>query len=133
MYTPYPGASALESYQKQANDLVAQIGRLQQFQPPSMIPPAYVPSIQYVNGLDGAKAFQREMPANGKAILMDSNEDKFFVVSKDANGTAAPITIGHFTLETEQQLEQPQYITKKDFDDFRDELMEMLNRRGNGA
>ena len=132
MYNPYPQTN-LESYQKQANDLVAQIGRLQQYQPPPVQPPTFVPSIQYVNGIDGAKAYQREMPANGKAILMDSNQDVFFVVSKDANGTAAPITIGRFTLEQEQQPEVPQYITKKDFDEFRDELMEMLNRKGNGA
>ena len=132
MYSPYPQTN-LESYQKQASDLVAQIGRLQQYQAPPVQPPVLVPSIQYVNGMDGAKAYQREMPANGKAILMDSNEDVFFVVAKDANGVTAPITIGHFTLEQEKEPEVPQYITKKDFDDFRDELMEMLNRKGNGA
>ena len=126
----YP--SSLETYQKQANDLLAKIGQLQQYQPhiPAPVP---VPQIDYVNGMDGAVEYLRNMPAGGKKILMDQNEAKFYVLSKDANGTPAPIAFANFVLETEQKPETPDYVTKADFDDFRADLMEMLARRGDGA
>lgn len=120
----------LESYQRQANDLLAKIGQLQQYQqqfPVQQIPVA-PPHIDYVKGLDGAKEFLNKMPANGNMILMDHDEAVFYVVSKDANGDAAPIAFAHFTLETEKPPEKPEYVTKKDFEKFRDELKDMLQK-----
>ena len=120
----------LESYQRQANDLLAKIGQLQQYQQqfPAQQIPVVPPHIDYVKGLDGAKAFLSKMPANGSTILMDHDEAMFYVVSKDANGDAAPIAFAHFTLETEKPPEKPEYVTKKDFDLFRDELKTMLQK-----
>ena len=64
---------------------------------------------------------------------MDEDEAKFYVVSKDANGTPAQIAFANFTLEFEEKQKEPMFVTKQDFDDFRTELMEMLARRGDGA
>lgn len=115
----------LDAYQKQATDLASKISQLNsQYMPPLYTPP---PSIQYVDGIEGARSFQREMPANGKAILMDSNENTFFVVSKDANGISAPVMIGRFTLEQEQPKEAS-YVTKDDFEAFKSELRQMLQK-----
>ena len=111
-----------DSYQKQATDLAQKISQLNAQYMPQQSPP---PSIQYVNGIEGAKAYQRDMAPNGKAVLMDSNENSFFVVSKDANGVCAPVMIGRFTLEQEQPAEAS-YVMKEDFEAFKQELRTML-------
>ena len=119
----------LDAYQKQATDLASKISQLNsQYMPAIYTPPA--PSIQYVDGIEGAKSFQREMPANGKAVLMDRNEDTFFVVGKDANGVPEPILIGrNFTLEQEKSKEDS-YVTKDDFEAFKNELRQMFAQKG---
>lgn len=131
MYTP----TNLEAYQRQANDLVSKIGQLQQLQQNAPLPvmPAPPLHIDYVQGIEGAREFQNKMPPSSSAVIMDKDEATFYVVSKDANGTAAPIAFAHFELQTESAPTVPQYLTKQDFDDFRAELMEMLARRGDGA
>ena len=125
----YPQAN-LDSYQRQASDVVAKIGQLQQLQNPLSLQPAppmaIPPHIDYVQGLDGAKEYLKNMPANGNTILMDRDEAKFYVVSKDANGNPAPIAFAHFTLETEKPPEKPDYITRQDFEKFKAELKNML-------
>ena len=123
-----------DSYQKQANDLVSKINQLQQY-PPVLQPvtapiPVIPPHIDYVKGIDGAKEFLAKMPANGNAVLMDYDNAIFYVVSKDANGNAAPVAYAHFTLETEKAPEEPVYVTKADFDQFKDELKKMLEQKG---
>ena len=115
----------LDSYQRQANDILAKIGQLQQYQPP--IPnPAIVPRIDYVKGMDGAKEFLSTMPAGGNKVLMDQDEAIFYVVSKDANGVPAPVMFARFELETEKKPEAPVYVTKADFDNAMNELKAML-------
>lgn len=123
----YPVAN-LESYQKQANDLVAKINQLQQLQPqinPFVTTPP-PPQIDYVKGIDGARSYLQNMPANGKKILMDQDEALFYIASKDANGVPAPIVIGKFELQMEQEPEAPVYVTKHDFDQFKEELKSWL-------
>lgn len=116
----------LDSYQRQASDLAAKISQLNS----QYVYPAPPPSIQYVDGLNGAKDYQRDMPANGKAVLMDRNEDTFFVVGKDANGVPEPILIGrNFTLEQEKSKEDS-YVTKDDFEAFKNELRQMFAQNG---
>jgi len=131
MYTP----TNLESYQRQANDLVSKIGQLQQLQQSAPMPVMPTPPlhIDYVQGIEGAREFQSKMAPSSSAVIMDKDDAVFYVVSKDANGSSAPIAFAHFELQTETAPATPEYITKKDFDDFRVELMEMLSRRGDGA
>lgn len=136
MYTsPITNVPDVAPYQRQANDLVDRINRLQQYGTlmSPYTPPAVAPHIDYVHGMDGAKKFLENMPAGGKAILMDEDEAKFYVVSKDANGTPAQIAFARFTLEFEQKPAEPMFVTKQDFDDFRTEMLEILSRRGDGA
>ena len=135
MYYPPINDFNLQPYQKQASELVEKINTLQQYKTayPAFGQPVVAPHIDYVHGLDGARAFLNNMPAGGKAVLMDEDEAKFYVVSKDANGTPAQIAFAHFSLEFEEQEKAPSYVTKQDFDDFKAELLDMLNKRGNGA
>ena len=127
----YPSLN-LEQYQRQASDLAAKIGQLQQYQQiPQM--PMPIPRIDYVHGIDGAREFLNNMPAGGKAVLMDEDEAKFYVVSKDANGTPAQIAFAYFTLEFEEKAQAPMFATKQDFEDFKTEMLEILSRRGDGA
>lgn len=136
MYTPTITVPNVEPYQRQAHELVDRINQLQQYggllqQPYS--PPVIAPHIDYVHGMGGAEEFLRNMPAGGKAVLMDEDEAKFYVVSKDANGTPARIAFAHFTLEFEEEPKTPMFVTKQDFDDFRTEMLEILSRKGDGA
>lgn len=121
MYTP-------TQYNQQANDIAAKINQLQQMQFPMQMPspPPIPPQIDYVKGIEGAREFLRNMPASGKKILMDQDDAIFYVVSKDANGTPAPIMFSRFELQTEQEPEQPMYVTKSDFDKAIDEIKKML-------
>ena len=121
----YPGVNtSLDNYQKQASDLLAKIGQMQQY--PPMPAPVMIPQIDYVNGIDGAKEYLKNMPAGGKKVLMDREEAKFYVVSKDANGIADPVAFASFVLETEQIQGAPDYVTKQDLEAFKDELRQML-------
>lgn len=134
MYTPSTTGTV---YQKQLDDLIAKSRELQErFPMPVLQPythPVIAPHIDYVHGIDGAKRFLENMPAGGKAVLMDEDEAKFYVVSKDANGTPAQIAFANFTLEFEEEPKEPMFVTKQDFDDFRTEMLEILSRRGDGA
>ena len=58
---------------------------------------------------------------------MDSKEDIFYVVSKDANGTPAKIMQGRFTIEETTEQEEPVFLTRKDLDEFKEELKQFLN------
>ena len=124
----------LETYQRQAKDLESKFWQLQQLQStPVQSLPTPPLHIDYVQGIDGAREFQSKMPPSSSAVIMDKDEAVFYVVSKDANGSPAPIAFAHFELQTDAVPAAPQYITKQDFDDFRAELMDMLSRRGDGA
>ena len=121
--------------QQQLNDLSRQYQALtsqQLFQP--MMPtnqqvPIPVPAhqIQYVEGLNGAKLYQDNMQYNSSEIIMDKDEDIFYKVSKDANGIPSRHIIRcRFSVE-ELEAEEPAFLTKKDLDDFKEEIRQMLN------
>ena len=114
------------SYNAQLARIQSQIATMQQPYQPA--PPVQIPQIQHVSGIDGAKAFQKDIPASASIILMDSNEDKFYMVSKDANGNMNPVVTGRFTLEQEQN---DVYVTKKDFEEFKTELKKLLKGANN--
>lgn len=86
-----------------------------------------IPSqIKYVDGINGAKELQSKMLPNSSEIVMDKNEDLFYVLSKDANGDVPKLMqMGRFTLESEESNE-PVYVTKKDFDAFEQKIISLL-------
>ena len=123
-----------DNFQSQLADLSRQYQQLQnQSQPvnPQYIPqpiPQPIPSrqVQYVDGYAGAKLYQQNLPPNSSEIIMDKNENILYLVSKDANGTPSKqIPHGHFTIEEDSE-EEPIFLTRKDFDDFKDEIRKML-------
>lgn len=129
----------LNSLQQQLQDLQRQYQQLQvpqqyaQPQVPVQIPqPAQVPipvqarQVQYVEGIQGARLYQENMQPNSSEIIMDKEDNIFYHVSKDANGTPSKkIMIGRFTLE-EPTEEEPMFLTRKDFDDFKEEIRQLF-------
>ena len=84
--------------------------------------------VQYVEGISGAMKYQLEqLPYNSSEIIMDKNDNIFYMVSKDANGTPArKIPVGRFSIE--EMEEEPITLTRKDFEDFKDEIRALLSQ-----
>ena len=82
--------------------------------------------VQYVEGMTGAIKYQLEkLPSNSSEVIMDKDDNIFYLVSKDANGTPAKkIPVGRFSIEEVQ--EEPPNLTRKDFEDFKEEIRQLL-------
>ena len=121
-----------DAFHNQLSDLQRQYQQLQaqQPQPIPQLQPVQVPvpprQVQYVEGISGAKLYQQNLPSNSSEIIMDKEDNIFYMVSKDANGTPArKIPVGRFSLE-EYVEDEPTFITRKDFDELKKEIMEIL-------
>ncbi len=133
----YNNNGNLNSLQRQIQDLQQQyqtmtapntgINTIPQVQMPVQVPiPVPTRQVQYVEGIAGAKLYQDNLPANSSEIIMDRDENIFYQVSKDANGTPARRIIRcRFEVEDIQE-EEPMFLTRKDFDDFKEEMRQML-------
>lgn len=119
----------LQNIQQMLNQLQGQNGAWggnTMLQPPA--PPAVPQQMHYVDGVAGAKEYLEKMPPNSSEAVMDKNENIFYPLSKDANGQSAKkLTICRFTIEEEQE-QQPDNITRKDFEDFKAEIVNLLKR-----
>lgn len=127
----------LNALQQQLQDLTRQYQQLQNGQPivyqqPMPAPPQQIPvpvqarQVQYVEGLQGARLYQENMQPNSSEIIMDKEQNVFYHVSKDANGTPSKkIMIGRFELE-EPVEEEPAFLTRKDFDEFKEEIRQLF-------
>lgn len=75
-----------------------------------------------VNGIDGAKAYQ--MNANSTVALFDENEDVLYI--KNTDGAGFP-SIRMFKFEEVNEItkseEKQDYISRKEFEEFKKELM----------
>ena len=86
----------------------------------------------WVQGEAAARAFQ--VSPGQKALLLDSEKDVFYIKSVDLTGTPSPLRIFEYkevfpeTNKTISQITQdnPQYVTKKEFEDRISELEELL-------
>lgn len=127
----------LNSLQRQLQDLYRQSTSLQQSQPPFQSQTQFIPNqiqipvpptqIHYVDGFAGAKLYQDEMQPNSSEIIMDKNENIFYAVSKDANGTPSrTIPIGRNFVIEESKAEEPTFLTRQDFDQFKEEVKQLL-------
>lgn len=125
-------------FQQQLQDLSRQYQQLQtmpQFTQQASMPMPQMPvvshQVQYVEGIAGAMKYQLEkLPYNSSEIIMDKDTNIFYMVSKDANGTPAKkIPAGRFSIEEIQ--EEPASLTRKDFEDFKDEIRALLSERQN--
>ena len=117
--------SNLNSLQQQIQNLQQQYQKMtsQNMQVPIPVPSRQV---QYVEGIAGAKLYQDNLPSNSSEIIMDKDENIFYMVSKDANGTPSRhITRCRFEVENIQE-EEPAFLTRKDLDDFKEEIRRMF-------
>lgn len=127
----------LDVFQRQLADLQSQLQNFQQpqqsnyqpnyFTPPQPPAPAPAHQVQYVEGMAGAQKYQLEkLQPNSSEVIMDKNENIFYHVSKDANGTpSSRIPVGRFTIE-ESFMQDSIPLTRKDFDDFKDEIRQLF-------
>ena len=124
-----------QQLQRQIEDMQRQyrqyITQPQQSLPP-LIPPAppVIPhQIQYVEGLAGARLYQESLAPNASEVIMDKDEDIFYKVSKDANGIAAKkIPMASFTILEPQEDTESLYVTKKDLNDLKEELLSFFRQ-----
>lgn len=125
--------------QQQLSDLIRQYQQLQNIQPQQNTPqnfvlpqtvPIPVPShqVQYVEGIEGARKYQLErLQPNSSEVIMDKDDNIFYMVSKDANGTPSKkIPVARFQLEEPPEEESPTFLTRKDLDEFKEEIKQLL-------
>ena len=127
----------LNILQSQLQDLSRQYQQLANNQPVSsyapQVQPVQIPvpvparQVQYVDGLQGARLYQeKNLQPNSSEIIMDKDDNIFYQVSKDANGTPSKRIIRcRFTIEEDLE-DEPTFLTRKDFDDFKEEIRQMF-------
>lgn len=75
-----------------------------------------------VNGIDGAKTYQ--MPANSTVALFDCNEDIMYIKTTDGAGFPSIRTFNFVEIkQNEKSSVNQDYISRKEFEEFKKELM----------
>ena len=120
-----------QNLQSQIQDLSRQyqqlIGQPAAFPVQPQIPiPIPAHQIQYVEGIAGARMYQESMQNNSSEIIVDKDEDIFYKVSKDANGIPSKKIIKCSFSIVDEPSEEPAYLTRKDFDEFKEEIRQLL-------
>lgn len=114
--------------QSQLQDLSRQYQQL--LGQPAAFPVQQIPipahQIQYVEGIAGARMYQESMQSNSSEIIVDKDEDIFYKVSKDANGIPSKKIVRCSFSIIDEQADEPTYLTRKDFDDFKEEIRQLL-------
>ena len=86
----------------------------------------------WVQGETGAKSYV--VPANGTALLMDSESDQFFIKSVDASGMPMPLRTFKYSeithenapkIDSETKVEEI-YVTKSELANFKREVLQMV-------
>lgn len=95
-----------------------------QFQAAPMVRPAPMELIK-VNGRAGADAFRLETP-NSMVALFDANEDVFFIKRTDGAGYPTVETYRFTKAEEAASAQIPDFVSRKEFDDFKISLEEAL-------
>lgn len=84
-------------------------------------------TVEYVNGIEGAKKYLETMAPNSSATPFDAHNPIFYVLSKDANGVPAQIQVSDpFTIHLYEE-PKPDVITRKDLEDFKADIQKMLD------
>lgn len=123
---PYPFPD--DSFQRQLDELKSRYANLSAPVAPTT-PLSAANSIDYVDGVEGARSFLGKMLAGEKRIIWDSEKPVFYVLQKDANGTPARIQIGEFTLKPEPSMED-KYVTREDFNALVSKLDQLFGDKG---
>ena len=92
------------------------------------VPSKIYRQISKVHGLQGAKEYQSKLSAGSSEIIADDEDDVLYMVMVDANGNSPEeITVLDFQIR-KQKAEQPQYVTRQDFDAFASEIKALLGK-----
>ena len=110
-------------YNKQMQTIQQQIANLKPYVP--VTPTTH--KISPVDGLSGAEAILKEMPAGSSDIVAHKTEDIIYILARDENNVPLPIKVAKIEF-IEAQEDPTGYVTKKDFDTFKEELKAMLQK-----
>jgi hypothetical protein len=84
--------------------------------------------LNWCQGATGAKAWY--VPAGQTVLLMDSEDQKFYIKSTDQTGMPLPIRTYTYTEVRERtQADAPAYATKDELDELRKMIEEMREAR----
>ena len=100
------------------------------------LPQAYNPMPQTQNGglnwcqgVSGAKAWY--VPAGQTALLMDSEDQRFFIKTADASGMPLPLRIFNYTeVTTDAKADAPVYATRDEVSELKDMIAEVKSMIG---
>ena len=111
----------------QLSNLQTQLQQIQSLmgKTPPAVPASPPHTIPEVDGIEGARQFQKTMPPNSKDAVFDKVEPVFFALAVDANGIPQPIKRCPYTME---DVPEPgsDTITRKDFEDFKQEMRDAI-------
>ena len=118
----------LDNYSQTLQDQIGQLSKLLGVQAAATpdAPQQNVNRFDCVDGIDGARAFLGKMLPSTRHIVWDNSSDTFFVLQKDANGSASRIQICKYTIEYEPTMEE-RYVTREDFNALMQKLDGLLN------
>lgn len=116
----------MNPYNQNLQDQIGQLSKLLGAQSMPEVPKA-ANQFDYVDGIEGARSFQGKMLASTKHIVWDSKEPIFYVLQKDANGSAERIQICRFTIEQEPTMEE-KYVTREDFNKLVSKLDKLIKK-----
>lgn len=75
-------------------------------------------TLNRVAGFEGAKVFP--IPPNSAVALFDLNDDVFYIKVSDGAGFTSSLTAYKFAALNVEQTAQPDYITRKEFDELKE-------------
>lgn len=101
----------------------------QQFQPQYMQKPNS--NVEYVNGIEGAKALA--LPPNHTRLLIDSDSQAFFIKSTDNEGKPTIRIFDYVERNGEEKpkAQQMNFVTIEQFEDFKKDIYERIKPKQN--
>lgn len=108
--------SGIDYYSQQVASIQSQLNQLNK---PGLNP--IIHKVMPVDGLQGAEAILKEMPAGSSDIVAHKTENIAYLLARDENGVPAPIKVMKYEF-LEAQDDPTGYVTRKDFEAFKDEL-----------
>ena len=90
-------------------------------------------SITWVQGETGAKSYL--VGAGQSALLMDSEQSRFYIKSTDASGMPLPLRVFEYSEVTTQneaatpKTVAPEYVSRSEFDAFKENVSKILNQK----
>lgn len=114
-------------YNQQLQNIQQQMASLKAQPVPAYYAPTPAHKIKPVDGMSGAEAILKEMPAGSSDIVAHRTEDIIYILARDENNVPAPIQVAK--IEFIQAQEDPTgYVTKKDFENFKEELKALIGK-----